>query len=61
LRSGSAAPGSSNNVINWKTDLIQPYMFQTLGRSQVAYYQVLAGNNPNYNVEMVAGSIAWAR
>lgn len=45
-------------MINWKTDLIQPYMYQTLGRSQVAYYQVLAGNNPNYNVEMVGGSIA---
>ena len=40
---------------------MQPYMYQTLGRSQVAYYQALAGNNPNYNVEMVAGSIAWAR
>jgi hypothetical protein len=25
---------------------MQPYMYQTLGRSQVAYCQALAGNNP---------------
>jgi hypothetical protein len=34
---------------------MQPYMYQRLGRSQVAYYQALAGNNPNYNVQMVGG------
>jgi hypothetical protein len=47
-------------VISWNTDLMQPYIYQTLGRSQVAYYQALAGNNPNCNVPMVGGSIAWS-
>jgi MtrB/PioB family decaheme-associated outer membrane protein len=49
-----------NSVTNWNTDLMQPYMYQTLMQSQVAYYQALAGNNPNYNVHMLGGTIAWA-
>jgi MtrB/PioB family decaheme-associated outer membrane protein len=49
-----------NSVTNWNNDLMQPYMYQTLGQSQVAYYQSLANNNPNYNVHMLGGSIAWA-
>ena len=49
-----------NTVTNWNTDTMQTYMFQTLNQVQTAYYQTLAGNNPNYNVHMVGGSIAWA-
>ncbi len=49
-----------NSVTNWNTDLMQPYMYQTLMQSQVAYYQAMAGNNPNYNVHMLGGTIAWA-
>jgi MtrB/PioB family decaheme-associated outer membrane protein len=49
-----------NSVTNWNTDTMQTYMFQTLNQVQTAYYQTLAGNNPNYNVHMVGGSVAWA-
>ena len=49
-----------NNMTNWNNDTMQAYMYQTLNQSQVAYYQALAGNNPNYNVHMLGGSIAWA-
>jgi MtrB/PioB family decaheme-associated outer membrane protein len=49
-----------NSVTNWNNDYMQAYMYQTLNQSQVAYYQALAGNNPNYNVHMIGGSIAWA-
>ena len=49
-----------NSVTNWNNDFMQPYMYQTLNQSQVAYYQALAFDNPNYNVHMIAGSIAWA-
>jgi hypothetical protein len=49
-----------NSVTNWNNDLMQPYMYQTLNQSQVAFYQSLASNNPNYNVHMIGGSVAWA-
>ena len=49
-----------NSVTNWNNDLMQPYMYQTLMQSQVAYYQAMAGNNPNYNVHMLGGTVAWA-
>ena len=49
-----------NSVTNWNNDFMQPYMYQTLQQSQVAYYQALAFNNPNYNVHMIGGAIAWA-
>ena len=49
-----------NSVTNWNNDLMQPYMYQTLLQSQVAYYQSLASDNPNYNVHMIGGSVAWA-
>jgi MtrB/PioB family decaheme-associated outer membrane protein len=49
-----------NSVTNWNNDFMQPYMYQTLNQSQVAYYQALAFDNPNYNVHMIAGAIAWA-
>jgi len=49
-----------NSVTNWNTDLMQAYMFQTLGQAQVAYYQATAATNPNYNVHLIGGSVAWA-
>jgi hypothetical protein len=49
-----------NSVTNWNNDFMQPYMYQTLQQSQVAYYQALAFNNPNYNVHIIGGAIAWA-
>jgi hypothetical protein len=49
-----------NSVTNWNTDSMQAYMYQTLNQSQVAYYQALAGTNPNYNVHMLGGSVSWA-
>jgi MtrB/PioB family decaheme-associated outer membrane protein len=49
-----------NSVTNWNTDTMQPYMYQVLNQSQVAYYQALASNNPNYNVHMIGGTVAWA-
>jgi len=35
-------------------------MYQILNQSHVAYYQALAGNNPNYNVHMIGGTVALA-
>jgi MtrB/PioB family decaheme-associated outer membrane protein len=49
-----------NSVTNWNNDLMQAYMYQTLNQSQVAYYQALAGNNPNYNVHLLGGSVSFA-
>ena len=49
-----------NSVTNWNTDYMQSYMFQTLNQAQTLYYQSLAANNPNYNVHMIGGSVAWA-
>ena len=49
-----------NSVTNWNNDTMQPYMYQTLNQSQVVYYQALAFNNPNYNVHMIGGTVAWA-
>jgi MtrB/PioB family decaheme-associated outer membrane protein len=49
-----------NSVTNWNNDLMMPYMYQVLGQSQVAYYQSMAWNNPNYNVHMIGGTVAWA-
>ncbi len=49
-----------NSVTNWNNDTMQTYMFQTLNQVQTAYYQTLAGNNPNYNVHMLGGTVAWA-
>jgi hypothetical protein len=35
-------------------------MFPVTGQNNVAYFQALAGNNPNYNVHLIGGSVAWA-
>ncbi len=34
---------------------MQPYMYETLNQSQVAYYQAVAWNNHNHNVHMIGG------
>jgi hypothetical protein len=49
-----------NNMTNWNNDTMQAYMYQTLNQSQTLYYQALAGDNPNYNVHMIGGAVAWA-
>lgn len=50
-----------NSVTNWNTDTMQPYMYYAMqNQPQVAYYQALAGNNPNYNVHLLGGSVSFA-
>jgi Putative outer membrane beta-barrel porin, MtrB/PioB len=50
-----------NSVTNWNTDTMQPYMYYALqNMPQVAYYQAMAGNNPNYNVHLIGGSVSFA-
>jgi hypothetical protein len=49
-----------NNVTNWNNDLMQPYMFLVQAQNQNAYYQAMAGNNPNYNVHLLGGSVSFA-
>lgn len=49
-----------NSVSNWANDVMQPYIFPVTGQANVAYFQALAGNNPNYNVHLIGGSVAWA-
>ncbi len=49
-----------NHVTNWNNDLMMPYMFGVLNQLQVAYYQSMAWNNPNYNVHLIGGTVAWA-
>jgi MtrB/PioB family decaheme-associated outer membrane protein len=43
-----------NSVTNWNNDLIMPFS-PTYG-----YQQYMAWDNPNYNVHMLAGTVAWA-
>ena len=49
-----------NSVTNWNNDYMQTYMFSAANQAQTVYYQALAGNNPNYNVHLIGGPIAWA-
>jgi Putative outer membrane beta-barrel porin, MtrB/PioB len=49
-----------NTVSNWNNDYMMPYMFQVLNQQQVAYYQALAWDNPNYNVHLVGATVAYA-
>ena len=50
-----------NSVTNWNTDTMQPYMYYAMqNQPQVAYYQAMAGNNPNYNVHLLGGSVSFA-
>ena len=50
-----------NSVANWNNDTMQPYMYTALmNQPQAAYVQWTAGNNPNYNVHLIGGAIAFA-
>jgi hypothetical protein len=39
---------------------MQPYMYLVQNQSQNAYYQAMAGDNPNYNVHLIGGSVNFA-
>ena len=49
-----------NSATNWNTDTMQPYMYLVMNQPQVAYYQAMAGNNPNYNVHLIGGAVSFA-
>ena len=46
-----------NSVANWQNDLMQNYMQPT--DANTGYMVWLAGNNPNYNVQLMAASLAF--
>ncbi|MGA7995015.1 MAG: MtrB/PioB family outer membrane beta-barrel protein [Bradyrhizobium sp.] len=50
-----------NSVANWNNDTMQPYMYTAgMNMAQAGYVQWLAGNNPNYNVHLLGGSVTFA-
>jgi hypothetical protein len=49
-----------NATTNWNTDTMQPYMYIVQAQAPNAYYQSLAGDNPNYNVHLIGGSVNYA-
>lgn len=50
-----------NSVTNWNNDTMQPYMYTAMmNQPQAAYVQWLAGNNPNYNVHLLGGTVSFA-
>jgi MtrB/PioB family decaheme-associated outer membrane protein len=50
-----------NSVTSWNNDTMQPYMYTALmNQPQAAYVQWLAGNNPNYNVHLLGGTVSFA-
>jgi len=49
-----------NSVTNWNTDTVQPYMYLVQAQNNNAYFQALAGNNPNYNVHVLGGAVSFA-
>ncbi len=46
-----------NSVANWQNDLMQNYMQPT--DANAGFMVWLAGNNPNYDVQLIAGSLAF--
>ncbi len=48
-----------NDVNNWQTDMMQPYMsnFSGVGGTQTMIW--LAGTNPNYNVHLLGAAFAF--
>lgn len=46
-----------NSVLNWQNDLMQSYMYAT--DSATGYMSWMAYDNPNYNVHLLAASVAW--
>jgi len=50
-----------NSVTNWNNDTMQPYMYTAgMNMAQAGYVQWMAGNNPNYNVHLLGGSVTFA-
>jgi hypothetical protein len=47
-----------NSVDNWQNDPMQTYMFSLIPTA--GYMAWMAWNNPNYNVHMLGGSIAFS-
>jgi hypothetical protein len=46
-----------NHVQNWQIDEVLPYTFPLVGNT--GYMQWMAWDNPNYNVQVLAGSLAF--
>jgi len=47
-----------NSVANWANDMMAPYMYSgAAGFSNLGYMTWMAYNNPNYDAQMIAGSI----
>jgi MtrB/PioB family decaheme-associated outer membrane protein len=49
-----------NAATNWNTDTAMPYMYLVQAQNPNAYYQSTAGDNPNYNVHLIGGSVNFA-
>jgi len=50
-----------NSVTNCNNDTMQPYMYTAMmNQPQAAYVQWMAGNNPNYNVHLLGGTVSFA-
>jgi Putative outer membrane beta-barrel porin, MtrB/PioB len=53
-----------NNVQNWQNDEMLTYMYSSsnvvTGLNSLGYMTWMAWNNPNYNVHLLGGSIAFA-
>jgi len=48
-----------NSVLNWQTDVMQTYMFSAIPNNFAGYMAWMAWNNPNYNVHLLGGSLAF--
>jgi hypothetical protein len=46
-----------NSVANWQNDMMAPYMYQNPAITGVGYQTWMAYDNPNYNAQMISGSV----
>jgi Putative outer membrane beta-barrel porin, MtrB/PioB len=49
-----------NSATNWNTDTMRPYMYLVQTQNPNFFYQAMAGNNPNYNVHLLGGTVSFA-
>jgi hypothetical protein len=49
-----------NSVTSWNNDTMQPYMYLVQTQNPNFFYQAMAGNNPNYNVHLLGGTVSFA-
>ena len=49
-----------NSVQNWQNDPMQTYMFSAIPNGIAGYMIWMAWDNPNYNVHLLGGSIAFS-